>query len=174
MSVDLQSERATTVDVKQQFLDVYKRECATTLRLLRAFPSAEGEFRPHPISMNARQLAFMFAAEAGAGMAALNDTFRPGGEIPPAPPTMGDVISAFEQASEAMTAAVTAMPAAALLDTTNLPVGKGVMADVRKLDFLWLMLTDQIHHRGQLSVYARMAGGKVPSIYGPSFDEPWT
>jgi uncharacterized damage-inducible protein DinB len=48
------------------------------------------------------------------------------------------------------------------------------MADVRKLDFLWLMLTDQIHHRGQLSVYARMAGGKVPSIYGPSFDEPWT
>jgi len=35
------------------------------------------------------------------------------------------------------------------------------------------MLDDQIHHRGQLSVYVRMAGGKVPSIYGPSADEPW-
>ena len=32
---------------------------------------------------------------------------------------------------------------------------------------------DDVHHRGQLSVYLRMAGGKVPSIYGPSHDEPW-
>jgi uncharacterized damage-inducible protein DinB len=39
--------------------------------------------------------------------------------------------------------------------------------------FLWLMLMDSIHHRGQLSVYIRPAGGKVPSIYGPSGDEPW-
>ena len=38
---------------------------------------------------------------------------------------------------------------------------------------LWLMLNDSIHHRGQLSVYERMAGGLVPSIYGPSADEPW-
>jgi uncharacterized damage-inducible protein DinB len=35
------------------------------------------------------------------------------------------------------------------------------------------MLHDQIHHRGQFSVYLRMVGGKVPSIYGPSGDEPW-
>ena len=30
-----------------------------------------------------------------------------------------------------------------------------------------------VHHRGQFSVYLRMADGKVPSIYGPSADEPW-
>jgi uncharacterized damage-inducible protein DinB len=29
-----------------------------------------------------------------------------------------------------------------------------------------------IHHRGQLSVYLRPMGGKVPSIYGGSADEP--
>jgi uncharacterized damage-inducible protein DinB len=65
------------------------------------------------------------------------------------------------------------MPASALQATITVPAGKGVTADVRKLDFLWLMLNDQIHHRGQLSVYTRMAGGKVPSMYGPSGDEPW-
>lgn len=32
---------------------------------------------------------------------------------------------------------------------------------------------DSVHHRGQFSVYLRLAGGKVPSIYGPSADEPW-
>jgi uncharacterized damage-inducible protein DinB len=47
------------------------------------------------------------------------------------------------------------------------------MADVRVIDILWFMLMDSIHHRGQLSVYVRMTGGKVPSIYGPSGDEPW-
>ena len=29
-------------------------------------------------------------------------------------------------------------------------------------------LFDLIHHRGQISVYLRSMGGKVPSIYGPS------
>jgi uncharacterized damage-inducible protein DinB len=36
-----------------------------------------------------------------------------------------------------------------------------------------MFLHDQIHHRGQLTVHLRMAGGRVPSIYGPSKDEPW-
>jgi hypothetical protein len=29
-----------------------------------------------------------------------------------------------------------------------------------------------IHHRGQLSVYMRLKNVPVPSIYGPSADEP--
>ena len=37
--------------------------------------------------------------------------------------------------------------------------------------FLWLILFDAIHHRGQLSAYLRPMGGKVPAIYGPSADE---
>jgi uncharacterized damage-inducible protein DinB len=47
------------------------------------------------------------------------------------------------------------------------------MGDVPKMQALWMFLCDQIHHRGQFSVYLRMADGKVPSIYGPSADEPW-
>ena len=29
-----------------------------------------------------------------------------------------------------------------------------------------------VHHRGQLAAYLRPMGGKVPSIYGGSADEP--
>jgi uncharacterized damage-inducible protein DinB len=36
--------------------------------------------------------------------------------------------------------------------------------------FLDLGLRHSIHHRGQLSVYLRPAGGKVPAIYGESYD----
>jgi uncharacterized damage-inducible protein DinB len=38
--------------------------------------------------------------------------------------------------------------------------------------FLWYLFFDSIHHRGQLSTYIRPMGGKVPSIYGPSGDDP--
>jgi uncharacterized damage-inducible protein DinB len=39
-------------------------------------------------------------------------------------------------------------------------------------DFLWYIFFDAIHHRGQLSTYIRPMGGQVPSIYGPSGDDP--
>jgi uncharacterized damage-inducible protein DinB len=54
---------------------------------------------------------------------------------------------------------------------------KGVMASGGKVmleqpvgEFLWFILFDAIHHRGQLSTYIRPMGGKVPPIYGPSGD----
>ncbi|HEU0053964.1 MAG TPA: DinB family protein, partial [Longimicrobium sp.] len=53
-------------------------------------------------------------------------------------------------------------------------VGPGKLGDVAKTQFMWFLLHDQIHHRGQFSIYLRIAGGKVPSIYGPTADEPWT
>lgn len=36
---------------------------------------------------------------------------------------------------------------------------------------LWVLLTHQTHHRGQMTVLMRMAGLKVPGIYGPSREE---
>jgi len=51
--------------------------------------------------------------------------------------------------------------------------GPRQFGDVSKLFLCTLMLNDSIHHRGQMSVYLRMSGAKVPSIYGPSRDEPW-
>lgn len=52
-------------------------------------------------------------------------------------------------------------------------MSKGVFFDQMSMDLLWFLLFDEIHHRGQFSIYLRMADGKVPSIYGPSADEPW-
>ena len=52
-------------------------------------------------------------------------------------------------------------------------VTKGRVGNVKVGELLWDLRHDQIHHRGQLSVYLRLVGAKVPSIYGPSADEPW-
>lgn len=36
--------------------------------------------------------------------------------------------------------------------------------------YLQFLLSHSIHHRGQLSMYLRPAGAKVPAIYGESYD----
>lgn len=48
------------------------------------------------------------------------------------------------------------------------------MGEVPVMSILWTgLVMHGIHHRGQLSVYLRLMGVRVPSIYGPSADEPW-
>jgi uncharacterized damage-inducible protein DinB len=39
--------------------------------------------------------------------------------------------------------------------------------------YLLSLNNHSIHHRGQLACYLRPCGGKVPDIYGGSYDEPW-
>ncbi len=36
---------------------------------------------------------------------------------------------------------------------------------------LWVTVVHQVHHRGQLTVLMRMAGLKVPGVYGPCKEE---
>jgi len=39
------------------------------------------------------------------------------------------------------------------------------------VNYLMFANNHMIHHRGQLTTYIRPAGGKVPAMYGGSFDE---
>jgi uncharacterized damage-inducible protein DinB len=161
---------------KQQYLDVLEREFGTTLRVLRAYPRDKSELRPHPKAKAARELAFAFVAEQGLVMKALTtglDWSQPP-QFPKAPESLDAVIAAFEDGHRKLAEIVRGIPEEQLLtETIRFPTGPGQLGEIPKMPFLWMLLHDQIHHRGQFSVYLRMADGKVPSIYGPSLDEPW-
>lgn len=161
---------------KQQFLDAFEREHQTTIKVLRAYPPDRMELQPHPRSNTARDLAWTFVMEMGLGEKALTTGFdwsNPPSGPPAAPQTLGEIIAAFEQSHAKVVQLVRDVPDAKLFDTVQFFVGPKTLGDVPIIDFLWFLLCDQIHHRGQLAVYLRMADGKVPSIYGPSADEPW-
>lgn len=152
---------------KQDLLGLAKREYATTLRVLRAFPSERGDFKPHERSQEALRLASTFVFEM---YLCAGNLF--GDEIDRTrfqnykPANMAAVINDFEKESGDMLIRLEALPEAGLRKQVTF-AGKEFTAD----KFALMMICDQIHHRGQLSVYVRMAGGKVPSIYGPSADE---
>jgi len=101
------------------------------------------------------------------------DWSTPPGKPPSAPESYDELVKAVEGSFTRTVALVEQMPDSQTGDTVKFFTGPKTLGDIPKLDFLWFLLCDQIHHRGQFSVYLRMAGGKVPSIYGPSGDEPW-
>ena len=49
--------RANAASSKQQFSEVFKKENAVTRRVLAALPEGQSEFRPHPSSKTAREVA---------------------------------------------------------------------------------------------------------------------
>jgi uncharacterized damage-inducible protein DinB len=161
---------------KQRFLDVYQQEHERTMRVLKAYPADKAELRPHAMCKTARELAWVFAIERGLGAMAFNNAFaagRPAGSPPKAPDSWDAVLSGVEKAHTDFGDLIRAAPDETLGETVKFFVAPKTMGDVRRIDLLWFLLHDEIHHRGQLSIYLRMAGAKVPSIYGPTADEPW-
>jgi len=162
-----------TMTEKDMFLQTFGHECQTTLKLLKAYPAAKGDYKPHERSRSAKELAWTFVIEQGLVDMALKGKIDFSQPMPKPPANLGEVIAAFENASRETTSKVTSATDDTLNRTLQVPTGPGKVGDLRTMDLLWTTLMDQVHHRGQLSVYTRVAGGKVPSIYGPSADEPW-
>lgn len=170
------AETQASTNPRQQFLDGFEREHQTTLRVLRAYPTDKLDLRPHAKCKTARELAWLFAMEQGMAEKALTTGFdwsTPMGPMPPAPASMDAIIAAIDQGHKKVAEIVEGMRDDAMVDTVKFPVAPKTIGDVPKMQFLWMLLCDQIHHRGQFSIYLRMADGKVPSIYGPTADEPW-
>jgi uncharacterized damage-inducible protein DinB len=167
---------APTRSPRQQFLDAYEREHAITMKVLRAYPADKAELRPHPRLKTARELAWVFVLERGLGKAGLANAFasgQVGGKPPEAPDSWSTVVEAVEQAHADFRDHFSSYTDDQLQETIKFFAGPNTLVDVPRIDFASFLISDEIHHRGQLSIYLRMADGKVPSIYGPSGDEPW-
>jgi uncharacterized damage-inducible protein DinB len=173
MSAAPARQMETAPNPKQQFLEVFEREHATTVKVLRAYPGDQLDLRPHKMCKTARELAWMFVMEQALAHKALTtglDWSAPS-KSPEAPASMDGIIEALEKGHRDVVDAVNALPDPT--GTVKFYTAPKTIGDVPIMSFVWMMLFDQIHHRGQFSIYLRMADGKVPSIYGPTADEPW-
>jgi uncharacterized damage-inducible protein DinB len=157
---------------KDHYLAAFDREYEITMRLLRAYPAAKSTLKVNDRLRDAMDLATMFTISQNIAVVSLGDTVMPS-EHGPRPASWDALLSGFQAAhAEAMTK-LRAMSPEAMNGMITIPVGPKQIGQMRRGDALWMFLYDTIHHRGQFSVYARIAGAKVPSIYGPTADEPW-
>lgn len=158
------------------FLATLDREHQTTNRVLRAFPEEKLDLRPTEKSKTAKELAWVFALNCGLGAHVWEDAIAKGqltGEPPPPPQKWEDLLLGVERANADYRAIVASASDADLDAKVHFFTAPKTLGEVTRHEFIWFLLHDAIHHRGQFTVYLRMAGAKVPSVYGPTADEPW-
>jgi uncharacterized damage-inducible protein DinB len=162
---------------KQQFLEAFEREHGRTMRVLRAYPDAKSDFKPHERSRSAREIAWPLAlGQERLMLKALTtglDWSKPQDPPQPMPATISEIAAAVEGSYRKVVDALKSADDAKLDGSVPFFVAPKTLGEFPVAEFLWFLLFDHIHHRGQLSVYLRMVG-TVPAIYGPSGDEPWT
>lgn len=158
---------------REVFLAILEKEYPTTLRVMKAYPEDKLDWTPHEKSKKARDLMLTIIGEeksfvVGALQGKIDFTSIPQGVM-----TKGEMLDLYEKSHAEVVQKIKEASDDDFEKTMQFPVEPGKMGDVLVNNLCWLMIMDQIHHRGQFSVYLRMAGGLVPSIYGPSADEPW-
>jgi uncharacterized damage-inducible protein DinB len=146
-----------------------KSEHPAFLKVLKAIPPTQASYKPHDRSPSAAEIVWTLTRELRTCLEAVNDG-RGEWRTDAAPP-LDQMVEQFERWSADLTDRVATMDDSAWdrvipffyngRQVNEQPVGQ----------FLWFILFDAIHHRGQLTAYLRPMGAKVPAIYGPSADE---
>jgi hypothetical protein len=155
---------------REYFARCLKNEIPIFLRVFRAVPPDQLAYRPHPKSTAAGDFVWMLAGElhdAGELVEKLEVNFA----LPPAP-GLAESIAAYERNAAGLEKKISKLDDAAWERKAKFLVDGKVAWEAPLGDMLWGFLFDAIHHRGQLSTYLRPMGAKVPSIYGPSADDP--
>jgi uncharacterized damage-inducible protein DinB len=158
---------------RERFINFYERESATTKKVLDAYPAAECDLKPHDRSNSAKALARTFVIEQKMILMALHDDLQLGRGFPATPEAWDELVAAFESGRHEILKLLKSSDDTIMDGKVTFFTGPKQTGEYPKSDFVTFMTHDQIHHRGQMSVYLRLAGAKVPSIYGPSADEPW-
>jgi uncharacterized damage-inducible protein DinB len=152
---------------KEQILNVREFEFGTTMRVLRAYPEDKLDMRPAEKSRSARELVKIFVAEEYVCGAAVRGEAIGAQAGQTLPDTLNDLLETFDRVHKEVQNLIAQAPDETMDRVTDF---SGHQVSVQQV--LWAELHDQIHHRGQFSVYLRLAGARVPSIYGPTADEP--
>jgi uncharacterized damage-inducible protein DinB len=150
------------------FLPVLQREHATTKSVIAAIPPTRGDYRPEPVAKTALELAWHVAASEKRFL-----EFIISGELNTAPINRPESVSNSAELArwygdtfQSLLAQLQNLPAEKLARTIDF---RGVIQQPA-VTFLQTMMHHSAHHRGQLSTYLRPMGGKVPAIYGESYD----
>jgi uncharacterized damage-inducible protein DinB len=155
--------------LREFYLERRRIEAPVFLKVLKALPADQAGYKPHDRSPSAQQIAWTLTWELRSCLDVVRN-HQAEWKSEPAPP-LPEIITLFEQWSGELTERVAAMDDEAWNRTASFYVNGKVVSEQPAGTFLWFILFDAIHHRGQLTTYLRSMGSKVPPIYGPSGDE---
>ena len=159
------------MDEKSLFMKFWTREAETTRKVISRIPQDRSDYRPDPKARNAREIAWLLLQETIALADGLEKSSFEWTELP-VPGNVAGILEAYEREHPEVARRLEAVPAARWEASVPFIVGGQEVMRETAQEMAWGFLFDIIHHRGQLSTYLRPMGSTVPSIYGPTADEP--
>jgi len=150
------------------YLSERRREFQTTLRVLQSYPEDQRHLKPSEKSRTAAELVRTLVIEERVLTSLVNNgATDPSVWAVDAPGSMMKIIEMWQDtvaANDGLLAKLSSEDWARIVSFYGM--------QIPLVQACWFELFDHIHHRGQFSVYLRLAGARVPSIYGPTADEP--
>jgi uncharacterized damage-inducible protein DinB len=166
-SVRMEKEQASFL-LTSIYLPALKNEHRITASVIEAIPEERSGYRPDEVSKSALELAWhipsaemRFMDAVAAGEFNLSPNPRPETIKTPA-----DISAWYKENFEGRLEILQQLSGEQLVKTVDF---RGRM-QLPAVMCLSMMLHHSVHHRGQLSAYLRPMGGKVPAIYGESYD----
>lgn len=152
----------------QYTLPTVKNEHRTTRAVIEAIPQSAADYRPDANSRTALELAWhMVAAEHRFYSAVINGVF----DLTPIhrPDSVKSPMQIGEWYGTSFADNFDKLPNLSGEQLTKTLDFRGLF-QFPAVAWLNFSLNHIIHHRGQLSAYLRAMGGRVPAIYGESYD----
>jgi uncharacterized damage-inducible protein DinB len=159
------------------YLAELDREVDRSRRALENLPEGKKDWKPHDRSMQFGYLANMVATiPTWITMIIKQDELDiaptdGGGHQWPDPTTRAEYIDALEKSAADARAALKGTNEDHLQTRWRLLAGGKVVADTPRHEMMRDTINHWAHHRGQMTVYLRLMGAKVPALYGPSADD---
>jgi uncharacterized damage-inducible protein DinB len=162
--------------LRDMFLAQLEREAPRTRRVLEQVPTGRDDWKPHDKSMPLGRLAGMVASMPSWFNLILEqdelDLTPPPGAGQHRPPAKGTLVETHDAVVPKAREAFAKVDDKYLLTTTwRLKAGGKIVANDPRHIVIADTMNHLAHHRGQLTVYLRLLGRTVPSVFGPSADD---
>lgn len=155
---------------KEFFTTTVAGELPRFEKVLKALPVDKLDWKPDPKARTAMELAAAIAGESLSFAEFLKNGKSDVASERMVFQTLDEVVAATNKGLTDAQTIATAMTDVDWAADSSLMAGDKEIWKTTKGKMALGLLLDIIHHRGQLSVYIRPMGGKVPAIYGPSAD----
>jgi len=154
----------------EMFMASWDREAANTVKVLQALPPTQYDYRPDPGGRSLGELAWHLA-EGDAYMSFGIERGQFGMDVKPPNIERPRAVEALAPGYER----IHREAAARIRKLTPEDLDRTIPFFTRTMtvrDILWnAIMAHGIHHRGQLTLMCRLAGGQAPGLYGPNREE---
>lgn len=161
------------MSIADTLLPEFDQEMATTRKVLERVPTEKGKWKPHPKSFSLGHLTQLVAGMPGWITNAVTETQLDLARYPGYSYEKTEtLLESFDKHVREARRAIASAKDADFNVIWSLKHGDRVLFSMPRGPVVRQTINHLVHHRGQLTVYLRLIDVPVPSIYGPTADEP--